>query len=54
MNNIGKRIILTISILKIICNICVNYIKEDMSPFELLTRSLETMISYLIIAVLLK
>ena len=54
MTNIVKRIILVIAILKIIYNICVNYIKEEMSPFEFLTRSLETMISYLILAVLLK
>ena len=54
MNNIIKRIILTIAILKIIYNISINYIKEEITPFELLTRSLETMISYLIIAVLLK
>ena len=53
MTNIVKRIILTIAILKIICNISVTYIKKEMTAFEFLTRSLETMISYLIIAVLL-
>ena len=53
MNNIVNRIILVIAILKIFCNISVTYIKKEMTAFEFLTRSLETMISYLIIAVLL-
>ena len=39
--------------IKIFCNISVTYIKKEMTAFEFLTRSLETMISYLIIAVLL-
>lgn len=53
MTNIVNRIILVIAILKIFCNISVTYIKKEMTAFEFLTRSLETMISYLIIAVLL-
>ena len=53
MNNIVNCIILVIAILKIFCNISVTYIKKEMTAFEFLTRSLETMISYLIIAVLL-
>ena len=53
MTSIVKRIILVIAILKIFCNISVTYIKKEMTAFEFLTRSLETMISYLIIAVLL-
>ena len=54
MTNIVNRIILVIAILKIFCNISVTYIKKEMTAFEFLTRSLETMISYLIIVVLLK
>ena len=53
MKNIVNSVILVIAILKIFCNISVTYIKKEMAPFEFLTRSLETMISYLIIAVLL-
>ena len=53
MTNIVNSIILVIAILKIFCNISVTYIKKEMTTFEFLTRSLETMISYLIIAVLL-
>ena len=53
MTNIVNCIILVIAILKIFCNISVTYIKKEMPAFEFLTRSLETMISYLIIAVLL-
>ena len=53
MNNIVNCIILVIAILKIFCNISVTYIKKEMTAFEFLTRSLETMIGYLIIAVLL-
>ena len=53
MNNIVNCIILVIAILKLFCNISVTYIKKEMPAFEFLTRSLETMISYLIIAVLL-
>lgn len=52
MTNIVNSIILVIAILKIFCNISVTYIKKEMTAFEFLTRSLETMISYLIIAVL--
>ena len=52
MTNIVNRIILVIALLKIFCNISVTYIKKEMTAFEFLTRSLETMISYLIIAVL--
>ena len=52
MNNMVNCIILVIAILKIFCNISVTYIKKEMTAFEFLTRSLETMISYLIIAVL--
>ena len=52
MTNIVNRIILVIAILKIFCNISVTYIKKEMTAFEFLTRSLETMISYLIIAVI--
>ena len=51
--NLAQQIILTIALLKIFCNISVTYIKKEMTAFEFLTRSLETMISYLIIAVLL-
>ena len=53
MTNIVNSIILVIAILKIFCNISVTYIKKEMTAFEFLTRSLETMIGYLIIAVLL-
>ena len=53
MINIVNRIILVIAILKIFCNISVTYIKKEMTALEFLTRSLETIISYLIIAVLL-
>lgn len=53
MKNIVNCIILVIAILKIFCNISITYIKKEMTAFEFLTRSLETMISYLIIAVLL-
>ena len=53
MTNIVNSIILVIAILKIFCNISITYIKKEMPAFEFLTRSLETMISYLIIAVLL-
>ena len=52
MTNIVNHIILVIAILKIFCNISLTYIKKEMTAFEFLTRSLETMISYLIIAVL--
>ena len=53
MTNIVNNVILVIAILKIFCNISITYIKKEMTAFEFLTRSLETMISYLIIAVLL-
>lgn len=53
MTNIVNSVILVIAIIKIFCNISITYIKKEMTAFEFLTRSLETMISYLIIAVLL-
>lgn len=53
MKNIVNCIILVIAILKIFCNISVTYIKKEMSPIEIIIRYIETMISYLIIAVLL-
>ena len=51
--NLAQQIILTIALLKIFFNIIMTYVKEEMSPIEIIIRHMETMISYLIIAVLL-
>ena len=52
--NLAQQIILTIALLKIFFNIIMTSVKEEMSPIEIIIRHMETMISYLIIAVLLK
>lgn len=51
--NLAQQIILTIALLKIFFNIIMTNVKEEMSPIEIIIRHMETMISYLIIAVLL-
>ena len=53
MTNIVNSVILVIAILKILFNIIMTDVKEEMSPIEIIIRHTETMISYLIIAVLL-
>ena len=50
--NLAQQIILTIALLKIFFNIIMTHVKEEMSPIEIIIRHMETMISYLIIAVL--
>ena len=51
--NLAQKIILTIALLKIFFNIIMTNVNEEMSPIEIIIRHIETMISYLIIAVLL-
>ena len=51
--NLVQKIILTIALLKIFFSIIMTNVKEEMSPIEIIIRHTETMISYLIIAVLL-
>ena len=50
--NLAQQIILTIALLKILFNIIMTDVKEEMSPIEIIIRHTETMISYLIIAVI--
>ena len=50
--NLAQKIILTIALLKILFNIIMTDVKEEMSPIEIIIRHTETMISYLIIAVI--
>lgn len=50
--NLAQQIILTIALLKIFFNIIMTSVKEEMSPIEIIIRHTETMISYLIIAVI--
>ena len=50
--NLAQHIILTIALLKIFFNIIMTNVNEEMSPIEIIIRHTETMISYLIIAVI--
>ena len=50
--NLAQKIIVTIALLKIDFNIIMTNVNEEMSPIEIIIRHTETMISYLIIAVI--
>ena len=50
--NLAQQIILTIALLKIFFTIIMTHVNEEMSPIEIIIRHTETMISYLIIAVI--
>ena len=50
--NLAQQIILTIALLKIFFNIIMTHVNEEMSSIEIIIRHTETMISYLIIAVI--
>ena len=50
--NLAQQIILTIALLKIFFNIIMTYVNEEISAIEIIIRHTETMISYLIIAVI--
>ena len=50
--NLAQQIILTIALLKIFFNIIMTNVNEEMSPIEIIIRHTETMVSYLIRAVI--
>ena len=52
MEKIVVLAVLTIALLKIFFNIIMTNVNEEMSPIEIIIRHTETMISYLIIAVI--